>query len=354
MLPSGHLSQSGYTPAPVVAPGVTRRCQRLCGGCHVVRRSERVAVFSSMGRIGGNDLASCCQGVRRTEADSEVAVIGAAGQTGSAVVRALALRGCNPRALVRRGEQAVVALEAGAGDAAVCDLEDPSTLMRSLRGVRAVHLVPPVFRADEARLVANVRDAATVAGVRRVVYHSVLHPNTPTMPHHMNKAQGEAELRNSDLEWTILQPAMYAQTVLTYHRRSPAGRLQAPFDTRKLFTVVDLADIADISAAALLDDLGRFGTYELAGPEALTVDEMAGQLGDLLGIPVTAEHVAPWHLEMPPKITNRMAYMAAMCEEYCRRGLVGNGDVAKMLLGRDTTSFYAVAERERADSGNKD
>lgn len=255
---------------------------------------------------------------------------------------------------MHRGEQTAVALGAGAGDTAVCDLEDPNALERCLRGVRAVHLVPPVFRANEARLVANVRDAATASGVRRVVYHSVLHPNTPTMPHHMNKAQGEAELRNSDLEWTILQPAMYAQTVLTYHRRSPAGRLQAPFDTRKPFTVIDLADIADISAAALLDDLGAFGTYELAGPVALTVDEMAAQLGDLLGIPVTAEHVVPWHLEMPAKITNRMAYMAAMCEEYGRRGLVGNGDVAKMLLGREATSFYAVAERQQAESSNTD
>ncbi len=281
-----------------------------------------------------------------------MAVIGAAGQTGSAVVRALALRGCNPRALVHRGEQAAVATAAGAGGTAVCDLEDPNTLERCLTGVRAVHVVPPVFRANEARLVANVRDAATAAGVRRVVYHSVLHPNTPTMPHHVNKAQGEAELRNSDLAWTILQPAMYAQTVLTYHRRSPAGRLQAPFDTRKAFTVVDLADIAEISAAALLDDLGVFGVYELAGPQALTVDEMARQLGDLLGISVTAEHVEPWHLEMPAKITDRMAYMAAMCEEYSRRGLVGNGDVAKMLLGREPTSFYGVAERELlGDSG---
>lgn len=281
-----------------------------------------------------------------TEADVEVAVVGAAGQTGSAIVRALALRGCHPRGLVHSDEQAAIALESGAGSTAVCDLEDPNTLERSLRGVHAVHLVPPVFRFNEARLVTNLRDAATAAGVRRVVYHSVLHPHTPTMPHHLNKAQGEAALRDSDLAWTILQPAMYAQTVLTYHRRSPAGRLQSPFDIRKPFTVVDLADIAEISAAALLDDVGVFGVYELAGPEMLTVEEMAAQLGDLLGDTVTAEHVEPWRLEMPAKITERMAYMAAMCEEYGRRGLVGNSDVATMLLGREPTSFSAVAARQ--------
>ena len=270
---------------------------------------------------------------------SDVAVIGAAGQTGSAVVRALAARGCHPRGLVRRQEQAAVALEAGAGTTAVCDLADPATLARGLAGVRAVHLVPPVFHPHEARLVANVRDAATAAGVHRVVYHSVLHPNTPTMPHHRNKAQGEAELRDSALAWTILQPAMYAQTVLNYHRRSPAGRLQAPFATDKPFTVVDLADVAEIAATALLEDRGVFGVYELAGPQVQTVGEMARQLG------ATAEHVPPWRLAMPDKIAGRMAYMAAMCEEYSRRGLVGNGDVARMLLGREPTSFPAAAAR---------
>jgi uncharacterized protein YbjT (DUF2867 family) len=271
---------------------------------------------------------------------TDVAVIGAAGQTGSAVVRALAQRGAHPRGLIHRDDQAAAARNAGAGDTAVCDLEDSRSLERCLAGVRALHVVPPVFRANEARLVANERDAATAAGVCRVVYHSVLHPNTPTMPHHLNKAQGEAELRNSDLAWTILQPAMYAQTVLTYRRRSPAGLLQAPFATGKPFTVIDLADIAEISAAALLDDLGVFGVYELAGPQVLTVDDMARELG------VEAEHVEPWRLPMPAKITSRMAYMAAMCEEYNRRGLVGNGDVARLLLGREPTSFAAVAARE--------
>jgi uncharacterized protein YbjT (DUF2867 family) len=277
-------------------------------------------------------------------AGSDVAVIGAAGQTGSAVVAALARRGCRPRALVRRAEQAEAALAAGAGDTAVCALEDPGTVQRALAGVRAVHVVPPVFRPDEARLVANVRDAATAAGVRRVVLHSVLHPNTPTMPHHRNKAQGEAELRDSDLAWTILQPAMYAQTVLNYHRRSPAGLLRAPFATDKPFTVIDLADVAEIAASALLDDVGVYGVYELAGPQVQTVEEMARELG------ATAEHVVPWRLEMPAKIAERMAYMAAMCEEYSRRGLVGNGAVARMLLGREPTAFADTAARELRES----
>jgi len=280
---------------------------------------------------------------------ADIAVIGAAGQTGSAVVRALALRGCNPTALIHSEGQAEAALGVGARGTSVCDLEDSDSVERSLAGVSAVHLVPPVFRANETRLVSNVRDAATAAGVRRVVYHSVLHPNTPTMPHHMNKMRAEAELRDSDLEWTILQPAMYAQTVLTYHRRSPTGRLQAPFDVRKPFTVIDLADIAEIAAAVLLDEVGRYGVYELAGPEAVTVEHMAAQIGELLDEDITAEHIAPWRLEMPEKITSRMAYMAAMCDEYNRRGLVGNADVARMLLGREPTSFAAAARRELLD-----
>jgi uncharacterized protein YbjT (DUF2867 family) len=118
-----------------------------------------------------------------------VAVIGAAGRTSRHVLTALARRGCAATALIHRPEQADVAREHGAEATAVVDLEDP----------------------------ASVR-AAQDAGAERLTYQSVLHPDTPGLPHHRRKSAAEAAIRASSLTWSIVRPAMYAQTVLLYVR----------------------------------------------------------------------------------------------------------------------------------------
>lgn len=279
------------------------------------------------------------------DAQRAVGVIGAGGQTGTAIVGALAARGGRAVALVRSDGAAQAAQAAGAAEVRRCDLADPASLVAAFAGLDALAFVPPVFDANEARFVAHARDAAQAAGVARFVLHSVLHPYTPSMPHHRRKAEAEAALRASSLTWTILQPAMYAQTTMMYFRLSPPGELAVPFDPDRPFTVIDLEDIAAIAARALLEAGTEYGCYELAGPETLTARAMGAQLADALGRPLTTRRVRPWELPLPPKISNKMSHMAAMCEEYDAHGLVGNGAVAQLLLGRAPTPFAEVARR---------
>jgi uncharacterized protein YbjT (DUF2867 family) len=279
------------------------------------------------------------------DAQRQVGVIGAGGQTGTEIVRAVATRGGRAVALVRSDGAAQAARASGAAEVRRCDLTDPPSLASAFRGLDAVALVPPVFDPDEARLVANARDAAQAAGVSRLVLHSVLHPYTPTMPHHRRKADAEAELRASSLAWTILQPSMYAQTTVMYLRLSPPGELTVPFDPDRPFNVVDLHDIAEIAARTLLEPGTEHGCYEIAGPAILTARAMGAQLAEALGRPLVPRRVRPWELPLPPKITDKMSSMVAMCEEYDRHGLVGNGAVSRLLLGREPTAFAAVAQR---------
>ena len=73
-------------------------------------------------------------------ADHEAAMIlvtGAAGKTGKAVVKALAAKGANVRALVRRPEQAVGPKALGAAEVAVGSFEDPRALREAARGARS-------------------------------------------------------------------------------------------------------------------------------------------------------------------------------------------------------------------------
>ncbi|WP_329253412.1 hypothetical protein [Streptomyces canus] len=62
----------------------------------------------------------------------------------------------------------------------------------------------PHWRAGGQGDVFAIRalEAAEHAGARRFVYLFVLHPHTPGLRHHMRKANVEAAVRASELDWT--------------------------------------------------------------------------------------------------------------------------------------------------------
>lgn len=161
-----------------------------------------------------------------TRSTSKVAILGAGGLTGQALAAALKEHRIEARALLRRAEYAGRLPEGM--ETAVADLEDVHALTEALGGCTAVYLIPPSFNEGEERFAANVMAAMAPNGIERLVYHSVLHAPTPGMPHHLRKSRVELMVRESDLIWTILQPAMYVQTVLSF--LSEDGRtLRPPF-----------------------------------------------------------------------------------------------------------------------------
>ncbi|KQX23379.1 SDR family oxidoreductase [Sphingomonas sp. Root720] len=275
-------------------------------------------------------------------AGDAVAVIGAAGQTGRAAIAELQRRGGIPvRALIRRREQA--GLFAEAVDCRVADLDDRASLSDALRGVGALLYIPPVFESREEAFGANVIAAAEASGCRHILYHSVLHAATPDMPHHARKARVELHLRHSSLTWTIIQPAMYAETVLAFFDADRA-RLAPGLDVTRPFNPVALRDLAEVSATILTQPGYDHATYELAGPDRLDVRGMAACLSRLIGRPIYAENGN--REEIVASVSNRLGFgsaqaaeLRAMLDHYDRHGLVGNAGVLGMLLGRPPTSF---------------
>jgi uncharacterized protein YbjT (DUF2867 family) len=287
-------------------------------------------------------VASSSEAAPPTAGAERIAVVGAAGRTGLAILRALDARGIAPLAVTRRPDQADAARAAGAAGVRTADYASASELTTALAGVDRVVIVPPSYTQEDV-YIANAAEAARAAGVRHLVLHSVLHPHTPTMRHHMRKAAGEAGVRANDTPWTILQPAMYAQTVLLFADMSPPGRICAPFDIDSPFTVIDLSDIAQVTAQVLQSDEHFYSSYELVGNPPTTCREMLSLVAELRGISASPETVHPWELDLPAWIRGAMGDFAAMCEEYTAHGLVGNANVTRMLLGREPTHFCAVA-----------
>ena len=111
-------------------------------------------------------------------ARANVAVVGAAGQTGRPIVRALSGRGARVRAVVRPPSPGGPVPEAT--DVVAADLGDAAALTTALEGASVAYYIPPAFEVREVTFGSNVVEAARAAGLARLVYHSVLH--APTLP----------------------------------------------------------------------------------------------------------------------------------------------------------------------------
>jgi uncharacterized protein YbjT (DUF2867 family) len=212
-----------------------------------------------------------------------IVVIGATGRIGSEVVRLLSARGESVRALVRDPAQAVklpnVAWFQG-------DLEDPNTLHPLMSRADSMFLLVPNAKG----MLAFSHNALVVAeeeGVSYVVKLSAL----GTSPHSTSSIdrwhhEGETELRNSTMSWTILRPHAFMQNFLdlapsivrTGKLFSAAGNAQVPF--------IDSRDVAAVAARVLTEPGYEGVKYVLTGPEPIGYADVARMIGEVAGRPI--------------------------------------------------------------------
>jgi uncharacterized protein YbjT (DUF2867 family) len=287
--------------------------------------------------------------------------MGAAGKTGRAVLRALAARGQTVRAFVRRPEDAPIATALGAHSVVSGDLRNPDDLRRALDGAAAVYHLCPNVHADEVRIGQAVIAAAYAAGVRRFVFHSVLHPQTERMPHHWDKLRVEEALFETGLDVIILQPAPYMQNLLGgWAAITGQGNYRVPYPVGTRLSLVDLEDVAAVAAQVLDPAESRHvgATFELVGTPPLTQTEVAEALSAALGRSVQAveEPVDAWEARAREAGLGdyQRATLRAMFDYYAKFGLGGSPQVLTWLLGRAPTSLAAFASRRVDPQGFQD
>ncbi|MCB9079589.1 MAG: NmrA family NAD(P)-binding protein [Anaerolineaceae bacterium] len=278
-----------------------------------------------------------------------ILVTGAAGKTGQAIIQVLANRGADVRALVYRAEYIKQVEVIGSREGFVGDLQDEAALTQAARGCYAIYHICPNMHPAEINIGRRVIAAAGQAGVQRFVYHSVLHPQVEAMPHHWHKMRVEEMLFESGLDFTILQPAAYMQNILGgWPAIVSQGvyRVPYPIDTR--LSVVDLNDVANVAAKVLTEPGHTGATYELAGPENPSQNEVALLLSDLLGHPIDAEQITieAW-TEGAKKAglgTYQIETLVKMFRYYERYNFEGNANVLGWLLGRPPTTLRTFLE----------
>lgn len=211
-----------------------------------------------------------------------ILVVGGTGNVGREVVARLLEAGAPVRALVRNRKRAAHLL----GDAVELvkgDLDDLTSLAPALQGVEKIFLctpADPLLPERERRLVY----AAAAAGARHVVKVSMLIAAADSPIHAARwHAESEAAIEGAGVGWTFLEPQFYLQNLLGFAPGIQAeGTISAPMGEGRV-SMVDVRDVADVAARALLDE-GHVGQrYLITGPESVTFVEIAMRLGRALG-----------------------------------------------------------------------
>jgi NAD(P)H dehydrogenase (quinone) len=279
-----------------------------------------------------------------------ILVTGAAGKTGKAVIGELALQGADVHAFVHRDTQVSGVEDAGAANVTIGNLDDAGALGAAARKCEAIYHICPNVSADEVVYARAAITAATENGVRRLVYHSVLHPQIEAMPHHWQKMRVEELLFASALDVTILQPTAYMQNLAAaWTSITGKGIYPIPYPILTCFSLVDLDDVAEAAALVLTQDGHGGAVYELCGTAPLNQREVADTLAEVLGRRVRAEAETPEAWETRVRKAGMPDYqretLAKMFRYYAAHGLRGSPNTLRWLLGRPPTTLAEFAAR---------
>jgi uncharacterized protein YbjT (DUF2867 family) len=261
-----------------------------------------------------------------------VVVIGATGQQGGAVTRALMAGGHQVRALVRTpGAQAAGSLRSRGVEIVAGNLEDPASLDQALAGAEALFGVTTPFEGvtAEAHKGMALVDAARRAGIAHMVYTSACNADHSTgIPSFEAKLRVEQHLRASGIPFTIVAPVYFMENLLT-----PFGlaRIRQGEYTRWMPLERKLQMIA-------VDDIGRFCAQVFEQRETF-LGRRIDLASDELDAPEAAAHLS--------RVLGREIRPVALpLESFPADGELGR-NVAALLAWMARTGFSADIEAVR-------
>jgi len=283
-----------------------------------------------------------------------IAVVGATGNTGRAVVKELKSLGQNPVCVVRNAEKAREVLGADA-NIAVAELTDPAALEKALQGVTSVFVVtghnPGMVEQQN-----NVLDAALKAGAQYLVRVSggkaIAFPDSPSVVGRGHLAI-EARLKASGIKWVILKPGLFMQN--TFGQAALIKNDSKFFGTAAPDLPIGFIDVRDtgaVGARILLDPAPHAGkTYEFTG-KPITFTEFAQAFSEVLGktvsyVPLTLEQneKAVRARGLPDWLTTHMLLVASAT---AAGGFADNSALIRDLVKREPISAKKFVEDFKA------
>ena len=213
-----------------------------------------------------------------------ILVTGATGNVGSEVVKQLSAKGANVRACCHTLSKADKIRGPGV-EIVEFDYGKPETVEAAFKGVEKLFLLTPGVN-NMAEITAQLVEGAKKAGVKYIVKLSVpeLGADAEAIPPYRWHRQAEKIVEESGIPYTFLRPFDFMQNFINFYGQTIKAQ-NAIYTTTGEGKVgfVDARDIAAVAVEALTGDGHEGKIYTISGPEAISYNEAAEILSDVLG-----------------------------------------------------------------------
>lgn len=273
-----------------------------------------------------------------------IAITGATGQLGRFVVENLKTRvpAGDILALVRDPAKA-----ADLGVAArAADYAKPETLASALAGVDTLLLISGNEVGQRLPQHRAVIEAAKAAGVKRIVYTSILRADTTPLVLGDEHKATEALLKASGIAYTLLRNGWYTENYAgSIHGAVASGALIGAAGEGRI-SAAARADYAEAAAVVLATDGHENKTYELAGDTAFTMAQLAAEISAKTGKTIAYTNLAEADYAKALESHGLPAAFAAILAQSdigtSQGGLFDDGRQLSALIGRPTTPISAL------------
>lgn len=224
-------------------------------------------------------------------------ITGASGQLGRRVVELLITAQAGNIIAATRTPEKLSDFEKQGVTIRQADFDDPDSLVTAFTGVDRLLLISTDAVGEPGRRIKqhiNAVNAAEKAGVKHVIYTSLMNPVDSPVTLAPDHVATENALFASKLGWTILRNNIYADgQIASLQRAIQSGQLiKAAGDGKTAY--VTREDCARIAAAVLADDFEENRILDVSGSEAVTQAQLAQLASQLSGkqvsyVPITVE-----------------------------------------------------------------
>lgn len=163
------------------------------------------------------------------------------------------------------------------------DFNNSEALVKAFEGADKLLLISTDAIGARLEQHKNAINAAKKAGVKHIIYTSWPNPTTSKALVADDHAATELLIKESGLSYTILRNFYYANNLL--HSLPNAVAMGAIYGTagKGKVAYVTREDCAKAAAGALESTSFENKVYDITGPRAITTDELAGILSEVVG-----------------------------------------------------------------------
>lgn len=277
----------------------------------------------------------------------KIGVTGATGQLGRLVIEGLKQKVATETivALVRNPAKAA---DLGVESRAF-DYSQAETLVASLQGIDKLLLISGNEIGQRLPQHKAVIAAAKQAGVKQIVYTSLLHADSSPLSLTVEHLGTEVALKESGLTYTILRNGWYTENYTGSAKGAiGAGAFIGNAGDGKIASAAR-ADYAEAAVVVLAGEGHENKTYELAGDEAYTLTELAAEISKQTGKTVPYNNLTEAEYVGILKsfgLPDGLAEMLADSDTGASKGgLFDDSHVLSALIGHPTTPLAEVVAK---------